>query len=309
MPSYNHERYIERAIDSILNQTYKDLELIIIDDGSKDGSRETINSYTDKRVIKFFQENKGAHSAINRGLNMAKGEYITILNSDDTFHKDRFKECFKIIDQNSDIDFISTWINVVDEFDESLGIKKAWLNMEPFYIANKDKTFAKTDNYVLNSLMSNFVSTTSNMIFKREVYEQVGGMRNLRFTHDWDFLLRVCENHNPYDLKKPLINYRVHGNNTISTHRKWMLFEICWIMAANLDRFEHLLLQTFDEEAFLENIELMLESFNFQGNEHVVRLLYWQISTLKHRGVINPEEIYLNNENIRNKIIEYINED
>jgi hypothetical protein len=240
---------------------------------------------------------------------MAQGEYLTILNSDDTFHKDRFAQCLSIFNKNKDIDLITTWINIIDDNDKTLGVKKAWLNMEPWTVSNRNKSFAKTDNYKLNALMSNFVSTTSNMMFKREVYESVGGMRNLRFAHDWDYLLRVCERFNPYNLEQPLINYRVHGSNTINTHRKWMLFEICWVIAANIDRFNALLLPKVDEESFVENIEQMFESFNFQGNEHIVRLLYWQITAMKQRGVVNPEEIYLINEKVRNKIIEYIHDE
>lgn len=306
IPSYNHELYVASAIDSVLGQTHDDFELIIIDDGSTDGSREIISDYSDPRIKVIFQENQGAHAAINRGLNMSEGEYITILNSDDTFDKDRFEKCLDVFNVNNEIDLVSSWINVIDERGNNLGVKKAWHNMEPWVVPNKDKSFAQTDDYKLNALMSNFVSTTSNMIFKREVYEKIGGMRNLRFTHDWDYLLRVCEYFNPFNISEALINYRIHGSNTINTHRKWMLFEICWIMAANIDRFNKMLLPRVDEKNFIENIERMFESFNFQGNDHVARILYWQMSAMKQRGINNPEEIYLSNETIRNKIIEYV---
>jgi len=306
IPSYNHEQYIGKAIESTLGQSYSDLELIIIDDGSIDSSRDIINKYTDERITRVYQENQGAHAAINRGLTIAKGEYISILNSDDTYHIDRFKECINIFDTNGNVDLISTWINVINEHDKTIGIKKAWMNMEPWEIANRKKTFASTGDYKLNALMSNFVSTTSNMIFKRKVYEEIGGMRNLRFTHDWDFLLRVCARYTPYNHEKSLVNYRIHGDNTISKQRKWMLFEVCWIMATHVDSFASLLLPDVKEVTIIDNVEKMLESFNFQGNEHVVQLLSWQIAIFKQKGIINPEEIFLDNEKIRNKFLEYI---
>lgn len=306
IPSYNHEKYIAIAIDSVLGQSYSDLELIIIDDGSSDSSAEIINSYADTRVISVFQENEGAHAALNRGLKMATGDYLTILNSDDSYHQDRLKECIAVFENHTTVDFISSWINVVDQVGKTLGIKEAWLNMEPWAIENKDKTFISSGDYRLNALMSNFVSTTSNMIFKREVYEKVGGMRNLRFTHDWDFLLRVCESCHPYNLPKQLVNYRIHGENTIATHRNWMLFEICWIAAAHIEKFSHLLLPKVSIDGLVECSEKLMESFNFQGNEDVVRMMSWQIGMLKQKGIINPEEIYLDNEKLRNKVIEYI---
>lgn len=306
IPSYNHEKYIGKCIDSVINQTYKNWELIIIDDGSKDSSNSIIESYTDNRIIHIRQENSGAHNAINRGLRLAKGEYLTILNSDDEFSEDRFQKCIEIFEQKLDIDFISTWINIVDDKSKILGIKEAWKNMHPWEVANPKLTFLNTDNYALNALMTNFVSTTSNMMFRKKVYDEIGGMRNLRFTHDWDFLLRVCEKYNCLNLEIPLMNYRIHGTNTISSNRKWMLFEICWIIAANIDRLSKKLLTSFSHESLVNNSIELLESINFQGNDHVFWLLYFQIQTMKNTGLLNPEEIYLEDISLRNEIIKYI---
>lgn len=306
IPSYNHSKYIKKCIDSMTSQTYQDWELIIIDDGSKDNSNEIISEYNDKRITHIRQENAGAHNAINRGLSLANGEYLTILNSDDEFHKDRLQECINQFEQQPNIDFISTWISIVDDDSKVLGIKEAWKNMYPWEIKNQNLTFLDSDDYALNALMANFVSTTSNMIFRRKVYDEVGGMRNLRFAHDWDFLLRVCSQFNCYNLEKPLMNYRIHGTNTISSNRKWMLFEVCWIIASNIDRFSNNIMPSFSHESLKKSSINLLESFNFQGNEKIFWLLYFQISTMKKQGLINPEEIYLEDIELRNEIIKYI---
>ena len=306
IPSYNHEKYIKKCIDSVINQTYKDWELIIIDDGSKDNSNEIISQYNDIRITHIQQENAGAHNAINKGLSLAKGNYLTILNSDDEFLPKRFEECIKFFEINKNIDFISTWINIVDEKSKILGVKEAWKNMLPWEIKSPEKTFLATNDYSLNTLMTNFVSTTSNMIFKRKIYDEIGGMRNLRFAHDWDFLLRVCEKYNCFNLEIPLMNYRIHGTNTISSNRKWMLFEVCWIIASNIDRLSNKLLPSFSHESLVKNSIELLESINFQGNDKVFRLLYFQIQTMKNSGLINPEEIYLENKELRDEIIKYI---
>ena len=306
IPSYNHEKYIRSCIDSVLQQTYQDFELIIIDDGSKDTSDEIISSYDDSRIIYLKQENAGAHHTINRGLDLARGEYLTILNSDDEYHSERLEQCLKIFDNSPSVDFISSWINIIDSVGKQLAVKMAWQNMEPWPIKNKSLTFADTLDYRLNALMSNFVSTTSNMIFRRCVYEKIGGMRNLRFAHDWDFLLRACAHFNCHNLEQALLNYRIHNTNTISSNRGWMLFEICWILAANIDRFSEELVTSLEPEELMGSTIKILESFNFQGNDKVFWLLYWQINTLKKRGIENPEELYLSDMVLRESILKYI---
>jgi len=308
IPSYNHEKFIERCVDSVLAQTYRDWELIIIDDGSRDSSNAILAGYAarDPRITHLQQENRGAHATINRGLALARGEFLTILNSDDEFLPERFEKCLAAFAARPDVMLVSTWIDVVDVDSKVLGTKMGWENMEPWPIANKDASFAGTDDYALNALMANFVSTTSNMIFRRSLYERVGGMRNLRFAHDWDFLLRVCSQYECLSLPDALMYYRIHGSNTISSNRKWMLFEVCWILAANIDLFARRLLPDIGSETFAKSHMQMLESFNLQGNDHIFWLLYWHISQLRQKNVLNPEEVYLADANLRNKIIDFV---
>jgi len=93
IPAYNHEKYITEAISSVLNQSYHDLEIIIINDGSTDSTEQRILSIHDQRIQYVSQKNSGAHSAINRGISLAQGEYITILNSDDLYLPQRLETC------------------------------------------------------------------------------------------------------------------------------------------------------------------------------------------------------------------------
>jgi hypothetical protein len=180
--------------------------------------------------------------------------------------------------------------------------------MEPWAIANKALTFAGTDDYALNAVMTNFVSTTSNMIFRRKVYEKLGGMRNLRFAHDWDFLLRVCAKFNCLNLEESLLSYRIHNSNTISSNRKWMLFEVCWVIATHLDSFSSRVIKSISEEDLSIATIQLLESINLQGNDKVFWLLYWQFNSMRKMNIVNPEELYLTNDSLRNKVITYIKE-
>lgn len=84
IPAYNAEKTIKRCIDSIINQSYHFLQIIIIDDGSKDRTQEIINNYNDKRIEYFFQNNAGVSTARNVGISHAKSEYIIFVDADDT---------------------------------------------------------------------------------------------------------------------------------------------------------------------------------------------------------------------------------
>ena len=91
MPVYNASKYVEEAVASVLNQTYQNFELLVIDDGSKDNSLELIKSFDDPRLHVFTQMNQGANVARNRGLYESKGEYVKFLDSDDVLYPDALK--------------------------------------------------------------------------------------------------------------------------------------------------------------------------------------------------------------------------
>ena len=113
IPSYNHSKYICECISSVIAQTFRNFELIIVDDGSQDNSLDLIKSFNDNRIKLFCQENQGAHHAINRGLQLSSGDYITILNSDDVFYPNRIAECLKAI-SHENCDLVCSYINVID---------------------------------------------------------------------------------------------------------------------------------------------------------------------------------------------------
>lgn len=118
IPVYNAEKYIKECICSVLNQSYKNLEIIIINDGSIDKSLEIIQSFQDNRIKLLSQKNRGAASARNLGLHHASGELIQFLDSDDILDKDKIKE--QVIFYNSDINkndtlYIGTWNIIKDD--------------------------------------------------------------------------------------------------------------------------------------------------------------------------------------------------
>lgn len=237
IPSYNHSSYILEAVESVLSQTHEEIELIVIDDGSSDNSLELLATVDDQRLTVIAQENAGAHETINRGLQMARGDHLTILNSDDVYHPERLKRCLGALAENN-ANFACSWIQVIDANSAPTSIKRGWENMLPSWAnPNSEDGFWNGNSFNLNLLATNFISTTSNMIFTRELLESAGYMRNLRFCHDWDFAIRAAAVGSCVMVEEPLVQYRVHGSNTISTNQNWMLFETCWVLAANAERF------------------------------------------------------------------------
>lgn len=115
IPTYNYGRYIEKAIDSVLAQTYQDFEIIVVDDGSTDNTRTIIvTKYRDK-VKYIYQENKGASAARNQGLREASGDFIVFLDADDWFAPENLEYKTNILENDADVGWVYSDWYYVDE--------------------------------------------------------------------------------------------------------------------------------------------------------------------------------------------------
>lgn len=104
---YNKERHVGQAIESVLRQTYRDFELIVIDDGSSDGSGDIIRSFSDERMRYVHQKNSGLPAAArNRGMDMALGRYIALLDGDDHWHEDKLRRCKDALDKMPKVNLV-----------------------------------------------------------------------------------------------------------------------------------------------------------------------------------------------------------
>lgn len=152
MPVYNREKYIRESIDSVLNQSYKDFELIIVDDGSTDNSIQLIQQYYDSRIKLIIHENNaGVAAARNTGYLHSKGEYIVIADSDDINHPDKLLEQVNMLDINSNVDIVGCYYQhfskhgnlEILKYPEDDALIKAysvfWLQQAPASMFRKDK--------------------------------------------------------------------------------------------------------------------------------------------------------------------------
>lgn len=215
IPAYNHEKFIGPAIDSVLNQSQGDLELIIVDDGSTDNTANVIQAYTDSRISYTWQENQDAYNTINRGMSMARGQYISILNSDDVYTTDRFEKCLQAIEQHKAQVVFSDVTPINDQGEQLRDPNFGW---NAWHQKNREYYFRYDDVYT-GFLHGNYMVTTSNLFMRREAVEKTGDFTSLRYLHDYDYIFRLmlaCPDKVIYMHAEQLLYYRIHGGNTLS---------------------------------------------------------------------------------------------
>ena len=217
IPSYQHAAYIRGAVESVLNQTFSDWELIIIDDASKDQSFEILSVFSDPRIRLYRHEvTEGAHKTLNEALDLARGEFIAILNSDDLYEDDRLQilvaEALKT--QRPDV-FMFTDVAFMNG--EGCPSKDHPRALQYQSLMKDSLGRSLQDGF----LQGNLTVTTSNFFFSRSLFEKVGLFDGLRYTHDWDWALRALRYVQPDWIHEPLIRYRVHRSNTLSEDDLW----------------------------------------------------------------------------------------
>lgn len=214
MPAYNHERYVAAAIDSVLNQSVPDLELIIIDDGSTDRTGAIARGYDDPRVYYHFQQNQDAFNALNRGMELSRGSFISIINSDDVYKSNRLE---RLLDTQRTTSAACVFSDVIpiDDAGNEMPPEMPWRR---WHERNREYYLKSNDLYD-GFLHGNYMVTTSNLFLTRELANRVGGFSALRYLHDYDYIFRVllaAERNTVYLHDEKLLYYRIHSANTLS---------------------------------------------------------------------------------------------
>lgn len=221
IPAYNHENFIGPAIESVLAQTVEDFELVIIDDGSTDATAAVIQGYGDPRLRFFQQENQDAYNTINRGLDIAVGRYISILNSDDLYTPDRFERILGFIEQQQKRDkekpVAAVFTDVTPISDTGDVFSDPDFGWNRWHRKNRDFYHTAEDLYTA-FLKGNFMVTTSNLFMTAEAAAQVGRFCSLRYFHDYDYIFRLIlafPDGVHYLADEKLLFYRIHAKNTL----------------------------------------------------------------------------------------------
>ena len=217
IPSFNGADFLGEAIRSVFDQSYEPIELVVVDDGSTDASRQVIADlcrYSPLAgVTVIAQANRGAHAAINRGLEAARGEYLAILNCDDLYRPERIASLVPYLRTTGGLVF--SGLRLIDEVGNRLAWDHDWSAWYRRALAGLDES--PTVGYSL--LLHNVSVTSSNFLFTRDLLERTGSFRDYRFVHDWDFLMRSLYHAEPIFVGEDLLSYRVHRFNAAESIR------------------------------------------------------------------------------------------
>ena len=223
VPLYNHAEYIEAAIDSALAQGEVLRELVVIDDGSTDGSAQVMERLArrDPRIRFRSQANQGAAATLNAGLRDCSGDYVAILNSDDAWLPGRLEALVLALEAAPGAAIAASGIAFMDG--QGAPVANAWHEAALAFRAGRGMATALVNG--------NFLVSTSNFLFPRALVAEIGGFAALRYAHDLDFALRALAlGHGIVLLDAALLRYRVHGRNTIAEDHRGVRAE--WAAAA-----------------------------------------------------------------------------
>ena len=205
IPTYNRCKYICQSIDSVLDQTYQDFEIILIDDGSTDETKQIVTRrYKNENRLKYiYQKNQERSAARNRGIVESSGEYLAFLDSDDLWLSSKLEKQVEVLDESNETDMVVTWWDMFDDdFNKILDVSYP--------------DIADIDSGIFGPLMaySNRVGSPTPLIRKSALVGRKLFSENLNMGEDWEFWTRVAIRGKVALVPEILARHRIHKNNS-----------------------------------------------------------------------------------------------
>jgi glycosyltransferase involved in cell wall biosynthesis len=206
MAVYNSERYIKEAVESILNQTYKNLELIIVNDASTDDTGKILEGFSDPRIkVETHKRRLGPARSRNDAIEKSSGEYIAIMDADDISAPERIEIQARFLDENKDIGLVGSGRLEIDS------------DGTPLY----PKYFPSDDNLIKKNILKESCFCHPSIMFRKTIFQKIGGYREeFEVSEDFDMLLRFAEVSRMYNLKNILYMKRLSMNSLSIARRK-----------------------------------------------------------------------------------------
>jgi glycosyltransferase involved in cell wall biosynthesis len=215
MPSFNHARYVAAALRSVFEQSYRNVEIVVIDDGSSDASPSLIaDALRDSPFPQRFvvRANRGAPATLNEGAALARGDYLQFLNSDDWLAPSRIA---RMVEEVANVGSAWGFSSVAMHDGEDAPID-LMLDRRAYDIACALARIPLRATVSRAFITDNVAVSTGNLFVARSFFDRLGGFRDFRYNHDWDFCLRAIKLEEPVYLPESLYGYRLHGSNTIT---------------------------------------------------------------------------------------------
>lgn len=202
IPTYNRKFFIQEALNSVLDQSYLDYEVIVVDDGSTDNTGEVIQNIYGTRVHYYWQLNQGESVARNKGIELANGEYIAFLDSDDKWLSRKLDIQVRMLDENPDIGMSFSQAQLINERGD---LQERSVIGEHLNVS--DISFEKL---VMHNLIAGSVSSS---LIRKDILERIGGFDpQIRYGEDWDLWLRINSLSKFGFIAEPLVQVRRHQN-------------------------------------------------------------------------------------------------
>ncbi|MBD2353941.1 glycosyltransferase [Tolypothrix sp. FACHB-123] len=214
LTTYNHEKYIGEAIESILNQTLKNFELIIINDGSTDRTEEIINIFKDARIHYIYQKNQGTSTAINQGVLAAKGKYIAFMSGDDVCYPQRLERQYNYCSETEQNVLVFSWVDFINENSEIFSgepyIPADWFN-------RNNQSSAKILRYFFEN--GNYVNAPTAFVEKKAfINSNLFHLTSIQAQDFYMWIELLGKGYEIFILPEKLLKYRVTGKTLSQSH-------------------------------------------------------------------------------------------
>jgi len=236
IPMYNVANYIEAALESVLTQSYQNLEVICVDDGSPDNSADIVRTISDDRIKLVQQQNRGLAGARNTGLNVAQGKYVALLDADDLWHEDKIKLHVEHLEQNTDIDISYSPSLFMSESGELLSIGQfpKLTNVTAKDVLCRNPVGNGSAPVIRSRLLAKIEKQTTNKLNMRVEYFD----ERLRQSEDIEFWVRCALTYNAQfeGIEQAVTYYRINADGLSANLEKQFA---SWQHAMDYNREQH----------------------------------------------------------------------
>lgn len=265
LPCYNAEKYLRECITSVLVQTFTKFELLIVNDGSTDGTFDIIRQFSDKRIISIHNErNEGITNSLNKGIQLARGKYIARIDADDLMHEERLQKQVAFLEnnKNKDIVMVGSHHYVIDELGKQIGLKQYPIT------CNEIKVLAHFQNPFSHP----------SVMFRSIIFKKIRYTNRYRHAEDYNLWFRILKGHHVANIPEMLTHYRIHKSNISQQSKEEQKKNTAALLSKELDKLgiEH----TAADLAVHFAINMGYGRYYFNTREKLVDLENWIMKVL-----------------------------